>query len=204
MKPRQLPSLHLTPEEQTLLATRLSNGEAGAEDDLVRLFAGRIRAMMVVRTRNAHTADDLTQDTMMAVLVALRAGRLRDSERLAGFVYGVARNVLNDHLRGRRPHEGVPVSPEMLPTPAHDQVEERERETLVRQALESLPATERQVLVLTLVEGLKPGAIAQRLGLTAEVCRTRKTRALRKMVEEVERLSRSGVSPHHREDGGNV
>src|SRR5688572_9167907 len=74
-------ALHLTPEEQVLLATRVQGRDPGAEDELVRLFGARIRTMMVVRTRDASTADDLTQDTMMAALVALRAGRLRATDR---------------------------------------------------------------------------------------------------------------------------
>src|SRR5688500_16475541 len=53
---------HLTPEAQVLLATRVQGRDAGAEDELVRLFGARIRTMMVVRTRDASTADDLTQD----------------------------------------------------------------------------------------------------------------------------------------------
>jgi RNA polymerase sigma factor (sigma-70 family) len=180
-----------------LLATRIVQREEGAEEELVQLFGKRIRTMMAVRLRDTPAADDLTQETMMAVLVALRAGRLRASDRLAAFVYGVARNVLSDHLRGTRTRSDVPLTPEMCPVSSEDHVAERERETMVRRALESLPAAERQILVLTLVEGLKPGAIAQRLGLTPEVCRTRKTRALKKMVAEVERLSRSGGSRDH-------
>jgi RNA polymerase sigma factor (sigma-70 family) len=190
-------SLHLTPEEQMLLAARVERREQGAEDELVELFGKRIRTMMLVRLRDTHAADDLTQDTLMAVLLALRAGRLRASDRLAAFVYGVARNVLGDHLRGTRTRSDVPISPELFPAYSVDHVAEKERETLVRSALESLPEAERQILVLTLVEGLKPGAIAQRLGLSPDVCRTRKTRALKKMVAEVERLSHSGGTRDH-------
>ena len=180
-----------------LLATRIVQREQGAEEELVQLFGQRIRTMMVVRLRDTHAADDLVQDTMMAVLVALRAGRLRANDRLAAFVYGVARNILQDHLRGTRTRSDVSLSPEMFPVSSEDHVAEKERQTIVRRALESLPDAERQILVLTLVEGLKPGAIAQRLGLTSEVCRTRKARALKKMVAEVERLSRSGGSRDH-------
>ena len=192
-------SLHLTPEEQVLLAARVFEQDQGAEDDLVRLFGGRIRAMMVVRTRDPSAAEDLVQETLMATLVALRAGRLRATERLAAFVYGVARNVLSEHHRRRRAEPDVPITPEMSVAPDRDEVEEKEREALVRRALDSLPSTDRQVLLLTLVEGLKPGAIARRLGLTPDVCRARKSRALKKVVEEVGRLSRSGGADDHPE-----
>jgi RNA polymerase sigma factor (sigma-70 family) len=192
-----LPSLHLTPEEQTELATRIFERGQGAEDELVRLFGGRIRTMMIARTRDTHLADDLTQDTLMAALIALRAGRLRTTDRLAAFVYGVARNVLNDHLRGQRTRPGVPLDPDMCLAAAADPLEEAEREALVRRALQTLEPADRSILTLTLAEGLKPGAIADRLGLTAEVVRARKSRALKKVVAEVERLSRSGPRSDH-------
>jgi RNA polymerase sigma-70 factor (ECF subfamily) len=187
-----------------LLASRVFERDQGAEDDLVRLFGGRIRTMMAVQTRDPSLAEDLAQETMMAALVALRAGRLRATDRLAAFIYGVARNLLNDHRRGRRAQPDVPISPEMCLAPDPDRVEERERENMVRRALDSLPPPDREVLVLTLVEGLKPGAIARRLGLTPDVCRARKSRALKKVVEEVGRLSRSGGASDHPGDGGSV
>ena len=182
-----------------LLAGRVYERDRGAEDELVRLFGGRIRAMMVVRTRDPSAAEDLVQETLMATLVALRAGRLRATERLAAFVYGVARNVLSEHHRKRRAEPDLPIEPEMSVAPDHDQVEEKEREAMVRAALDALPPSDREVLLMTLVEGLKPGAIARRLGLSPDVCRARKSRALKKVVEEVERLSRSGGSPDHPE-----
>ena len=72
-----------------------------------------------------------------------------------------------------------------------DPVEDSERAGLVRQALRLLDSTDRQILLLTLMEGLKPGEIAARLGLTSEVVRTRKSRALKKTVERMKRLSRT-------------
>ena len=60
----------------------------------------------------------------------------------------------------------------------------------MRRALATLDATDRKILLLTLVEGLKPGEIGARLGLTSEIVRARKSRALKKTIERVKRLSR--------------
>ena len=43
----------------------------------------------------------------------------------------------------------------------------------------------------TLVEGMKPREIAPRVGLSPELVRTRKSRAVRVLVERVEALSRT-------------
>ena len=61
---------------------------------------------------------------------------------------------------------------------------------LVRRALGILDPTDRRILLMTLVEGLKPGEIGVRLGLTSEVVRARKSRALKKTIDRVKKLSR--------------
>ena len=43
---------------------------------------------------------------------------------------------------------------------------------------------------MTLVDGLKPGEIAAELGLTSEVVRTRKLRAIKKITDFVRNMSR--------------
>ena len=66
-----------------------------------------------------------------------------------------------------------------------------ERNAQVRSALGTLPAMDRRILLMTLVQGMKPGAIARRLSLSDDVVRARKSRAIRKVKEYVDRLSRS-------------
>ena len=186
-----LPSSVLTPEQQRALAERVRGREASAEEELVQLFWRRISYVVLFRTRDPEIARDLTQDVLFAVVTALRRGDLRESERLASFVYGTARNVINNYLRdqSRAPRlqpldaaSKVPCSP-MSP-------DDGERIGIVRRALAALDSIDRQIMMLTLVHGLKPGEIAIRLGLTGEVVRTRKSRALKKVVERVKQLSR--------------
>ena len=44
---------------------------------------------------------------------------------------------------------------------------------------------DRRVLLLTLVDGLRSGEIAERLGLRADVVRARKARAIKRLTERV-------------------
>ena len=117
--------------------------------------------------------------------------QLRDPERLAGFVHGTARNVLNNYLRtrSRLPKED-PIDDALNLAQPPARVDDSERMGLVRRALAFLDPTDRQILLLTLVEGLKPGEIGVRIGMTGEVVRARKSRALKKTIERVKRLSR--------------
>ncbi len=174
----------MTPEAQTLLASRVSAGDRAAEDELARLFQKRVLLMVLSRVRGVETARDLSQEVLMAVLVALRKGQLRDRARLSAFVYGTARNVVRGYFRSKPP-DCVPLVAETVTCSADDVVRHLHERRVVAQLMESLDATDRCVLGLTLAEGLKPGEIAERLGLSSEVVRARKSRALKRAVELV-------------------
>lgn len=178
--------------ELAALAARVAAGHADAEARLVEHFLPRIRVMMLARTRDADLARDLTQDTMVAVLQAARRGQIRDLDRVAAFVHGVARNLANNHARGVRvqaeaPLEALPVEPFV-----EDDHGGRERQALLERGLEAITPSDRLILQLTLVEGMKPGEIAERLGLTSEVVRARKSRARKRVMDALAELSRLG------------
>ena len=184
------------PEQATsALAERVRKGDPSAEDELVRVFRARVLVMMRARTQEPDAARDLCQDVLIAVLRALRQGQLRDTERIAAFVHGIARNTANNYLRTRRRQCVLDEVPESVAAAVWDDpVESAERRQLVSCALSSVTPEDRRILMLTLVEGLKPGEIAERLGLNDEVVRTRKSRALRKVIERVRDLSRTRVA----------
>ncbi len=167
-----------------------------------RLFAGRylrpVRAMLLARSRNPDVAADLLQDTMIQALCALRRGQLRDPSKLTGFVLSVARNVLNNYFRtGTRQPESLEM-PDNLPdlSTSTDRVEDEERESLAMEAIASLDPLDKTILQMTLVEGLKPGIIAERLRLNPDMVRQRKLRATRRVIDFVRRTSQNGSISH--------
>jgi RNA polymerase sigma-70 factor, ECF subfamily len=167
------------------LVSRVATGDPEAESKLVEHFAPRVRAMALVRTRDRDLAKDLTQETLLAVLQACRKGQVRDLDRVSGFVCGVARNVINNHKRRSLKHPETPLDEEAaIAAPAQeDDHDGTERRRVMARALGTLSPTDRQVLLLTLVEGLKPGQIARKIGVSADVARTRKSRALKRILE---------------------
>lgn len=182
----------LTPQQQLTLAERIRTHDPSAEEEFVHLFASRITFLARRRTQDPEVARDLAQDVMLAVVCALRNGHLRDAERLTAFVYGTARNVINSYLRtrSRLPREER-IEAALLVATAHDPLESAERRSLVGRALLPLDPADRRILLLTLVDGLKPGEIAARLGLSSDVVRARKSRAVKKVTEYMRRLSRT-------------
>lgn len=182
------------------LAERVRTGDRSAEAELVGAFWRRVFAMVHARTCNVEVARDVAQETMLTVLQALRNGQLRNLDSLPAFVQGTARNLLRARFRSdRRAGVGlleVPLSARKeTPSPA-DLFESSERMMLVRRALARLDEQSRNILLMTLVEGLKPAQIAARLGLDGEVVRQRKSRAVKKILADVGRLSRFVPRPH--------
>jgi RNA polymerase sigma-70 factor, ECF subfamily len=184
------------PPDLSPLVERIGQGDADAESALVAHFGPRIRALLTARTRNRDLAGDLAQETLIAVLQALRRGQVRDPGRIAAFVHGVARNLANNHHRARQEHPEAPLDEVVSRFVHEDDRDGEERQRLLRRALAGLGPQDREVLLLTLVHGLKPAQIADRLGLSAEVVRTRKTRALRRVTEEIDALSRPAPPDH--------
>jgi RNA polymerase sigma-70 factor (ECF subfamily) len=178
------------------LVARVAAGDRKAENEVLVHFAPRVRAMAIVRTRDIDLAHDLTQDTLVAVLQAMRKGQVRDGDRLEGFVAGVARNVINNYKRRslRRPES--PLGEDTPALAVDDDHDGPERRRLVARALAELSPADRQVLVLTLVEGLKPGEIARRIGVSADVARTRKSRALKRILDVLDHPSRNAAGGH--------
>jgi RNA polymerase sigma-70 factor (ECF subfamily) len=184
--------------EHGRLVDRIRSGDGAAEEELVRYFSPRVFAMLVARTRDRETARDLLQDVLIAVLRSVRDGALRDSERLVPFVHGTARNLVNNYFRDKvREPKTEELSDDCAQIIRHDQLEADERERMVRMALATVDDTDRQIVLMTMVEGRKPGDIATQLGLSSEVVRQRKSRAIKKIAEFVRGLSRSPFGDYH-------
>src|SRR5262245_62967256 len=83
------------------LVQRIGTGnDRDAEAELFRRMAPRVRLYGLRHLRDAHAADDLTQQVLITTIQALRAGRLREPEKLASFMLGTCRMTILDIRRG--------------------------------------------------------------------------------------------------------
>jgi RNA polymerase sigma-70 factor (ECF subfamily) len=180
------------------LARKIEQGDREAEAELARQFYVRVRPMASVQLRWSDAAVDIAQETIVEALEALRAGRLREPEKLPAFVLGIARNLINNHKRKEAQSRGVRERPPTRPVdadPALTRLDEQQR-TLVRAALARLSSVDRRILLLTLVEDRTPREIAPLVGLTPEVVRTRKSRAVKALADEIEAMTRTPRPDH--------
>lgn len=178
----------LTAEEQASLVARIRDGREDAEARLVELFSQAVRVMVRVRGRRSLEEEDLAQEVLMTAITAVRRGQVREAERLGAFVAGIARNVINNRLRSARGAALEPLTGHEAAVVAdlRQEVARRERAEMVRHALDRLAAPDRRILQMSLLDELRASEIAERLGITEEAVRARKSRALRRLKGRLE------------------
>lgn len=173
-------------DDSAELARRIQGGDRTAEARFARLYCDCVFALALARTRKRDAARQLMDDVLMAVILALRRGSVRDGSHLGGFVHGTAINTINGFFRRRRHQRRMLSLDAGLAIPdGHDDSEAGDRLRAVQDAMATLDPRDRQILQLSLAEGLRPGAIAVRLGLSSVAVRQRKCRALRALVMSV-------------------
>src|SRR5882672_4489759 len=156
------------------------------EHDFEQLFAHQawVRALALRLCSDGQAADDVEQDTWLAVL----RGRGRPNEPrkwLAGVVRHLARRARREDIE-RIEREAASASASEMPAPetllAHAELQRK-----VIAAVAALQEPYRTVVLLRYYEGLEPDAIARRLALPGSTVRNRLARALGQLRERLDR-----------------
>ena len=165
-------------------------GNREAFGQIVSRHQALVCSLAYSATGSLTQSEDLAQETFIAAWQHL-AG-LREPEKLRPWLCGIARNLINNSVRaqGREPSHRAealediaePRSPE--PLPAERAISREEAEILWR-ALERIPETYREPLVLFYREHQSAEAVARAMDLTEEAVRQRLTRGRRLLQEEV-------------------
>ena len=109
------------------------------------------------RVKDAHLAEDLTQETFLR---CLESDSYADAEQPLAFLYTVARNLCVDEFRKKKPQE----LPEGL---QGESTEERlVGEITLRMALEELKDRERELVLLRYVNEVPAAALAKLFGVS--------------------------------------
>lgn len=134
----------------------------------------------------AGVREELVQEIALAIWQALRHFRGECSERT--FVYRIAHNRALSHVWKRRPaHQALdeieernqPIDPRPHP---EEQAARTDQQARLMSAIQSLPVSQRQVIVLTL-EGLSHAEIADVIGITENNVAVRVNRAKKSLKE---------------------
>ena len=166
-----------------MAATETSTRAAAALDDLYRHHVGEVYRYTYAVLGNHADAEDVTQTTFVNALRALERGEAPRNP--SSWLIAIAQNVVRQRWRqaAARPAEVELVQD----VPAMSVEDDVELEELVR-ALQRIPPTQREALVLRELEGRSYNEIAELLGLTTAALETLLFRARRSLADELENL----------------
>jgi len=158
-----------------------SGSDRDAEAELLRRMASRVRLYGLRHLRDQHAADDLTQQVLITVLEALRAGRVREPEKLASFVLGTCRMTVLDLRRNTQRRERLleQFGKDLL-APVQPSLPRLDYEKL-RQCVQRLKERERAVVVMSFYDEQTGADLASFLGVSEANVRVIRHRAMHEL-----------------------
>jgi RNA polymerase sigma-70 factor, ECF subfamily len=162
--------------------------DAGAFRSLFLTFGPKIRTMLMRQGADSETADEIVQDTMLAVWH--KSHLFSDYKgSVSTWIYAIARNLRIDRIRKQTLWRHLCADLETLQNvvPGYDESHARQQERIgVDQALAGLPAEQLQIIHLSFMEGLSQSEIAKKLDLPIGTVKSRMRLAFDKLRNSVE------------------
>jgi RNA polymerase sigma-70 factor (ECF subfamily) len=155
------------------------------DPELYLAEAGWMRSMARQLLRDEHAADDVLQEVWLA---ARRAGP-REGTSARAWIRSVARKLTLRRRRdddARRGHEGSAAQRDDAPRP-ENAVERMELQRRLAEAVLALDEPYRTAVIERHLDGLSPGTIARRAGISREAARQRVARGIARLRARLDR-----------------
>jgi len=169
--------MEISRDEKLLL--RVAEGDLDAFDEIVRRHQHTAWRIAHRFLGDPAEAEDVAQEAFLRILAA--APRYKPGAAFSTYLYRVVARLCIDYARKKRPifTNTLPETVDSSPDPATALVQ-KDRDALVRKALDALPTRQRMAVILKYYEGLSYGEIARAMGTTVKaverlLCRARKT-----------------------------
>jgi RNA polymerase sigma-70 factor (ECF subfamily) len=155
--------------------------DSAAESELYRRLAPRVRLYGLRHLRDRHGAADLVQSVLLMTLERLRAGRIREPERIGSFVLGSCRMTVLEMRRGTRRREALlETFGDVAATFESSEPGLLDGDRLAR-CLEALSERERSVVVLTFFADRNADDVGAELSISSGNVRVIRHRALSRL-----------------------
>lgn len=171
--------------DEDLMAAYVA-GDADAHRLLFERFAPVLLHLARRQLRDEAEAEDVVQRTFLALHRARHD--FREGARLRPWVFTIAMNLVRDTFRRRMRQRESPLELDGRRDPAveYDRLERKEDALLVRRALSSLPAEQRQAIELHWLEERPFAEIAKIVGASVSAVKVRAHRGYKRMRAYIE------------------
>jgi RNA polymerase sigma-70 factor, ECF subfamily len=157
------------PADERALVLAAQRGEREAFSELVRTHERRAYAVARAIVVNHEDAEDAVQEAFLHAYRALH--RFLPDQAFGAWLHRIVANAALDITRRRKVRDADEL-PETVASPFRDPAESSELRRRLKDALDSLPARQRAVIVLHDVEGYKHAEIGVTLGIPEGTARS--------------------------------
>lgn len=192
-------------EDAMWIATILEQKSAQAVEEaytkLLRKYWKVVMVLAIQRVSDHREAEDIAQEAFVRAFRSLR--NLEKPVAFLGWLLQIARNLITDHIRSRKPHvsldavgpDALESGPRLQRSPEHrppqpdfqKRLEESDELEQVLEALSELPERYREVVTLKYLQGLDGKSMAEVLGEPEGTVRNRCFRAMEKIRKKLEK-----------------
>lgn len=163
----------------SLLQAVATQRDVAAFETLFRHFAPRLKAYMARQARDGQAAEELMQETMVAVW---RKAPQFDSSKgsVSTWIFTIARNLRIDAFRRDRRPDLDPTDPALVPeeaASAEARIEQRQASEQLHDAMAKLSAEQLHLLQLSFFEDHSHSSIATILDIPLGTVKSRMRRA---------------------------
>ena len=163
-------------------------GDAGAFDVLYKKYYSLLYRYVYMRTKDRNDAEDLTQNIFVKIWKAIP--NFRSGGEPMAYLYKIAKNTIIDHWR-KISHKEI-VSDDIIVLLAEEiSAAEKDGEEAYKELIslfDNLSPLEKEILLFIYVEDLSYAEIAKMTGKNEAAIRQIKSRAVKSLREEYEKL----------------
>jgi RNA polymerase sigma-70 factor (ECF subfamily) len=176
-------------DEERNLVERLQAGDEDAYTEMVERYSSRLRRVALSVLGDPDEAEEVVQETFLNAYESLKD--FRGDSSLQTWLYRIALNASLMRLRKKVTALSLErdLEEERLPTPGpagpEEALIEAERRVTLMKAIDKLPESLREVVLLRDIEGLSNTEAAQVLGISPGAFRVRLHRAHQRLQEEL-------------------
>jgi RNA polymerase sigma-70 factor, ECF subfamily len=168
------------------LMTAVARGDQDALRGLYERHSGGLLRLLRRLTADAGAAEEILQETWLAVWQS--AGSFRGESSARGWLYGVARRQAHNRLRRVTPVETDLDEAANLPdqgASVEDRVLAEAEQEILATAITELPEHLREVLVLVIAEDLTYQEVSAALGIPVGTVKSRMSHARRQLSAQL-------------------
>ena len=175
------------------LITSYKNGNEGAFSELLERYSTKVYTSILLIVKDRYKAEDLLQECFMKAIDRMSRGVYNEEGKFGPWISRMAHNMAIDHYRKQKRNptvileDGSPVFNTMEFT--EESIEsvqiEKERNVRLKELVQELPETQREVLIMRHYSGLSFQEIAEETGVSINTALGRMRYALINLRKKV-------------------